>query len=65
MKKIKIVKKKLKQRHDKNQGCLEKIEQRYSITKIKVVKKKLKIVATKNKVVQEKLNKDITKIKFV
>ena len=29
MTKINVVKKKIKQKHDKNQGCLEKIEVRY------------------------------------
>ena len=49
MTKIKIVKKKIKQRHDKNQSCLEKIAVRYD----------------KNQGYQEKLNKGMTKTKIV
>ena len=41
----------------KNQACLEKIEDKYSIIKIKVVKKKLRLsMYNKNRGYQEKKN---------
>ena len=50
---------KIKQRFDKKQGCLEKIEQRYNKNQVSL--EEIEVRNDKNQGYQEKLNKDMTK----